>query len=43
MIYYEAFIPEIDAAIADVRSQTFDTLKGQLSHLERHAVSTDGQ
>jgi hypothetical protein len=36
--YYEVFPAEIDAAIADVRAQTFDTLKRQLPQLERHEV-----
>jgi hypothetical protein len=36
--YYEAFPQEIDAAIADVRSQTFDTLKRRLPQLERQEV-----
>lgn len=37
--YYEAFPQEIDAAIADVRSQSFDTLKRQLPQLERQEVT----
>jgi len=41
--YYEAFSPEIDTAIIDVRSQTFDTLKRQLPQLERHVVAKDVQ
>ena len=32
--YYEAFPQEIDAAIAEVRSQTFETLKRKLPQLE---------
>ena len=36
--YYEAFPREIDAAIADVRTQSFDTLKRKLPQLERHEV-----
>ena len=36
--YYEAFPEEIDAAIADARSQTFDTLKRKLPQLERQEV-----
>ena len=34
--YYEAFPQEINAAIADVRCQTFDTLKRKLPQLEHH-------
>jgi hypothetical protein len=37
--YYEAFPQEIDAAIADVRAQTFDSLKRQLPQLERHEIT----
>ena len=33
--YYEAFPQEIDAAISEVRSQTFETLKRKLPQLER--------
>lgn len=40
--YYEAFPEEIDAAIADVRSQTFDTLKRKLPQLERQEVTVTG-
>ena len=36
--YYEAFPEEIDAAIAEVRAQSFDTLKRKLPQLERHEV-----
>lgn len=39
--YYEAFPEEIDAAIADARTQTFDTLKRKLPQLERQEVTTD--
>ena len=37
--YYEAFPQEIDAALDDVRSQTFDTLKRRLPQIERQEVS----
>jgi hypothetical protein len=37
--YYEAFPQEIDAIIAEVRSQTFDTLKRKLPQLEHQAVT----
>ena len=37
--YYYAFPQEIDAAIAEVRSQTFDTLKRRLPQLERQQVT----
>jgi len=37
--YYEAFPQEIDLAIAEVRSQTFDTLKRKLPQLERQKIS----
>jgi hypothetical protein len=36
--YYEAFPEEIDAAIAEVRSQTFTQLKRKLPQLERQEV-----
>ena len=36
--YYDAFPQEIDAAIAEVRSQTFDTLKRRLPQLELQQV-----
>ena len=36
--YYEAFPQEINAAIAEVRSHTFDTLKRKLPQLERQQV-----
>jgi len=36
--YYEVFPSEIDAAIADVRAETFDTLKRRLPQLERHEI-----
>jgi hypothetical protein len=36
--YYQAFPKEIDAAIAEVRSQTFDTLKRKLPQMECHQV-----
>ena len=39
--YYEAFPDEIDAAIAETRAQTFDTLKRKLPQLERQEVATD--
>jgi hypothetical protein len=38
--YYDAYASEIDTVIADVRSQTFDTLRRQLPQLERHAVES---
>lgn len=34
--YYESFPVEIDAVIADVRAQSFDTLKCQLPDLKKH-------
>jgi uncharacterized protein (DUF433 family) len=37
--YYEVFPQEIDAAIVEVRSQTFDTLKRKLPQLERQQVT----
>jgi len=37
--YYEAFPEEIDAAIEDVRGQSFDKLKRKLPQLERHRVT----
>jgi len=37
--YYEVFPEEIDAAIAEVRMQTFDTLKRKLPRLERQEVT----
>lgn len=37
--YYEVHPEEIDAAIADVRSMTFDRLKRLLPQTERHPVS----
>jgi hypothetical protein len=36
--YYEAFPDEIDAAIADVKGQSFDTLKRKLPQIERQTV-----
>jgi hypothetical protein len=36
--YYEAFPQEIDAAIADVKGQSFNTLKRKLPQIERQAV-----
>lgn len=36
--YYEAFPQEIDDAIAETRSQTFDALKRKLPKLERQMV-----
>ena len=39
--YYEAFATEIDAAIAEVRAQSFDTLKRKLPQLERHEVTVE--
>ncbi|MCW3097167.1 MAG: hypothetical protein JWL77_2785 [Chthonomonadaceae bacterium] len=43
--YYEAFPQEIDSAITDVRSQTFDSLKRKLPQLERQEVTitTEGE
>ncbi|HZP84351.1 MAG TPA: hypothetical protein VFB21_22110 [Chthonomonadaceae bacterium] len=37
--YYEAFPQEIDAAIAEARSMTFEKLKRKLPQLERHEVA----
>jgi uncharacterized protein (DUF433 family) len=37
--YYEAFPAEIDAAIAEARSMTFEKLKRKLPQLERQEVS----
>ena len=37
--YYEAFPKEIDTIIAEVHSQTFDTLKRKLPQLERQTVA----
>ena len=36
--YYEAFPQEIDDAIAETRSQTFDSLKRKLPKLERQTL-----
>ena len=41
--YYEAFPQEIDAAISDVRSQTFDSLKRKLPSLERQQVAATAE
>jgi len=43
--YYETFPQEIDAAIVEVRAQSFETLKRQLPQLERHEVviAPDGE
>ena len=39
--YYEAFPQEIDPAISEVRSQTFDTLKRRLPQIERHRLTAE--
>ena len=39
--YYKAFSQEIDAAIADARDQSFDTLKRKLPQIERQTVNID--
>ncbi len=41
--YYEAFPEDIDIAIAEVQSQTFDTLKRKLPQLERHEVAREAE
>ena len=43
--YYEAFPQEMDSAIAEMRSQSFDTLKRKLPQLERQEVfvKADGE
>jgi hypothetical protein len=41
--YYEAFPTEIDAAIEEARSMTFEKLKRKLPQLERHEVPLPSQ
>jgi len=37
--YYEVYPQEVDVAIAEVRAQTFDTLKRKLPQLERQQMT----
>lgn len=41
--YYEAFPQEIDAVIADVRAQSFDSLKRRLPQLDRQGLAVTAE